>query len=77
MGYHWRDHTEGSALRFNYRGVGSVYRSGEVWRWQLTWNGRVFEGETRNPARQKVWMSRWVSARTGIPVGEILRPREG
>lgn len=76
MGYHWRDDKQGSLLRFNAKGVGSITKVGDVWRWQLHGRKRVFEGTTTNPERQKLWMTRWLSARTGIPVEDILRPRE-
>lgn len=75
MSYHWCDHSQGSTLRFNYRGVGAILRSGDVYRYDFTWNGNHHGGTVRDWRKAKVWISRWLAPKVSVSVSELLQPR--
>ncbi|WP_349812980.1 hypothetical protein [Xanthomonas hortorum] len=67
--FYWDHIGEGSYLRFNYRGIGSVKPDGAgAWTYRVTWQGSEHAGVVRNKGRAMTWMERWVSARRGLPI---------
>ena len=76
MGYHWRDHSAGSTLRFNYRGLGTILPEGDRYRYTLTWGTKHFTGTVRDWRKAKSWVTRWLSPVVKVPVDELLQPRQ-